>query len=443
MVWWNGPDEELGYVIAQSVSGNTQPSNVPEDKVTLSTTYKGVDVVLSNNNQTATQIFGYQQSILGETIISGTNKVMFSVLCNLLEPNVLIGGHVIGVGLTSMNYSSQYGAYPGNDIYSIGFSDDGKYYFDGSVDSTGYPTWTDGDTIDIAIAHGQYWWVRVNGGDWNNNPSANPSTLTGGSLMNGLTDFFPVLCPSYQGIMTMINYPKYGTPLGYNFLGDKTGSVGFFRTDGFDEGQFISLANLILNQNYTGGTTASIGLTNNGYWNSWVVPPTPTPTISPTPTPTPTISPTPTSTPTPTPTTTTGVTFSQTFTSGAAPGTTIENAWTTFRSQLTGSYTSFDFFSSNGQGYTGVTDAVKVQTLATNLKNGTVTSVTIGAVTWLVGCCACRSGGATPNAVEFSNVGSCNASSTAALRPWIANSNWGGIGTTVGAATQTLTLRFY
>jgi hypothetical protein len=29
-----------------------------------------------------------------------------------------------------MDYSSQYGAYPGNDIYSIGFSDDGKYYFE-------------------------------------------------------------------------------------------------------------------------------------------------------------------------------------------------------------------------------------------------------------------------------------------------------------------------
>jgi hypothetical protein len=24
--YWNGPDEELGYVIAQSVSGNTQPT---------------------------------------------------------------------------------------------------------------------------------------------------------------------------------------------------------------------------------------------------------------------------------------------------------------------------------------------------------------------------------------------------------------------------------
>jgi hypothetical protein len=27
--WWNGPDEDLGYVIAQSVPGNTQPTPVP------------------------------------------------------------------------------------------------------------------------------------------------------------------------------------------------------------------------------------------------------------------------------------------------------------------------------------------------------------------------------------------------------------------------------
>ena len=28
-LFWNGPDEELGYVIAVPVSGNTQPTNVP------------------------------------------------------------------------------------------------------------------------------------------------------------------------------------------------------------------------------------------------------------------------------------------------------------------------------------------------------------------------------------------------------------------------------
>jgi hypothetical protein len=248
--------------------------------------------------------------------------------------------------------------------------------------------------------------------------------------------------------------------------------VRFLRSRIKTEQSFVNLVNGVFSQTFTTGNECETYLNNNGYWTSWVnVTPTPTPTITPTNTitptptitptntitPTPTITPTNTITPTPTNTTTptitptpsstpspsSAITFSQTFTSGAAPGTTIENAWTTFRGQLTGSYTKFDFFSSNGQGYTGITDAVKVQTLATNLKNGTATSVTIGSVTWLVGCCTCRAGGATPNAVEFSNVGSCSGSSTAALRPWIANSNWGGIGTTVGAATQTLTLRFY
>ena len=84
----------------------------------------------------------------------------------------------------------------------------------------------------------------------------------------------------------------------------------------------------------------------------------------------------------------------------------------------------FDFTSSNGQGYNSITDPIKVQQLADNLRNGTPVSVVISGVTWLVGCCACRSGGSSPLAVEFSNVASCSASSTAALRPFINNFNW-------------------
>jgi hypothetical protein len=270
MEWWNGPDEDLGYVIAQPVSGDTQPTNVPDDALFLSTTYKGTDISLSNNNQTATQLFGYQQSVLGETIISGTNKVMFSVLCNLLEPNVAIGSHVIGVGTTSMNYSGNpYNGNPGNDTNSIGFSDDGNYYFNGNVVQSGLPTWTDGDIIDIAIASGQNWWIRVNGGNWNNNPSANPATNNGGSSLNGLTNFYPVLCPAYQGIMTVLNYPKYGVPSTYNFLGNVTASVGFFRTSGFNDSEFINITNTLLNSNYNNANDASTGLTSNGYWNSY------------------------------------------------------------------------------------------------------------------------------------------------------------------------------
>jgi len=271
--WWNGPDEELGYVIAQPVPDNSQPTPVPDDALFLSATYKGTDISLSNNNQTATQLFGYQQSVLGETIISGTNKVMFSVLCNLLEPNVGVGGHVIGVGTTSMNYQGNpYGGYPGNDTQSIGFNDVGDYYYNGIVQVSGLPTWTDGDTIDIAIFHGQYWWIRVNGGDWNNDTSANPSTLANGLSINGLTNFFLVLCPSYQGIMTVLNYPKYEVPSDYNFLGNVTASVGFFRTSGFNDNEFVDIANTLLNSNYNNSVEASSALTSNGYWNSYISP---------------------------------------------------------------------------------------------------------------------------------------------------------------------------
>ena len=273
LAWWNGPDEDLGYVIAQTVPSDTQPTEVPEDALTLSSTYKGVDITL-NTNQSASQIFGYQQSVLGETLISGTNKVMFSVLCNLLEPQTLIGSHLIGVGTTSMNYSSQYGAYPGNDIYSIGFSDDGNYYFDGSSVQSGLPTWTDGDIIDIVISHGQYWWIRVNGGDWNNNPSANPTTLSNGLTMNGVTNFYPVLCPSYQGTMTVLNYPKYGVPSDYNFLGNVSASVGFFTSSDLTDSSFINIANSIARAQGAGpfvsGSSAKSWLNTNGFWTSYV-----------------------------------------------------------------------------------------------------------------------------------------------------------------------------
>jgi len=235
----------------------------------------------------------------------------------------------------------------------------------------------------------------------------------------------------------------------------KTASVGFFRSETKTESSFINLTNSLFNQTFTTGDECKTYLNNNGYWTSWIVStptPTPTSTITPTPTPTPTstITPTPTPTITPTPTSSpipsSAVTFSQTFTSGVSPGTTIENAWTTFRGQLTGTYTKFDFYSSNGQGYTGITDSVKVQQLANALRTGTTgvnLSVVISGVTWNVGCCSCRAGGALNGSVEFANVALCSGSSTAALRPFINNSNWGGIGSTVGAATQTLTLKFY
>jgi hypothetical protein len=268
MEWWNGPDEDLGYVIAQPVPNDSQPTPVPEDALFLSPTYKGVDIALSNNNQTASQIFSYQQTVLGETIISGSNQVMFSVKYTSTNPSVGVGGHFIGVGLTTMNYSGPFDGYPGNDIYSIGFSDDGNYYYNGSVVVSGLPTWTDGDIIDIATARGQAWWIRVNGGNWNNKPSADPTTLSNGLTMNELTNFYPALCPYIYGTMEVLNNPTYGYPSEYNFLGNVSASVGFNRSELTDI-SFINLTNGLFNQSFTAASDASIWLTTNGYWNSY------------------------------------------------------------------------------------------------------------------------------------------------------------------------------
>jgi hypothetical protein len=334
--WWMGPDEDTGFVITVPVSGNTQPtslfSGAPSGQMSCSTIYKGVDINLSNNNQTASQQFGYQMSVLTNTFTDNNDKVMFSVLSTSSEPLTLPQSRFIGVGKTTMNYQGNpYGGYPGNDTQSIGFNAIGEYYYNGSVVQSGLPTWTSGDIIDIAISHGQYWWIRVNGGDWNSNPVANPATLTGGLSMNGLTNYYPALCPGYQGTMTIQNTATYGVPSGYTLLGTNiNASVGFLGTKNMSnplsEATFVELTNSSFNQNFTTGNDASTWLTSNGYWNSWVsITPTPTATLVITPTPTSTVTPTNTATPTNTPTNTTTPTQTTTATNTPTPTITPTN----------------------------------------------------------------------------------------------------------------------
>jgi hypothetical protein len=47
-----------------------------------------------------------------------------------------------------------------------------------------------------------------------------------------------------------------------------TSAVGFFRT-GFNDNEFVNLANSLLGSSYTSATESSEALTNNGYWNSY------------------------------------------------------------------------------------------------------------------------------------------------------------------------------
>jgi hypothetical protein len=249
---------------------------------------------------------------------------MFSVLCVLAAPEVAPDSHFVGVGYTSMNYQGNpYDGFPGNDSQSLGYSSAGDIWLGGVNYGGGLQTWGNNDIIDIVIDNNtNLLWVRVNGGNWNNNPSANPATGSNGIVTIG-GPFYPVLCPAYEGTMIIQNSPAYSVPSGYNFLATLA-NVGFFRTKGRTDQAFLDLANYIGAKNgqptFTTTNEAETWLENNGYYTSYNLPtPTPTSTMAPTPTPTPTVTQTMTPTVTQTPTNTNTSTVTQTPTNTNTP----------------------------------------------------------------------------------------------------------------------------
>jgi hypothetical protein len=313
VTWWNGPDEDLGYVIALPVSGNTQPTSVPSSlNLFLNPSYKGTDIVITNGNKTATQIFGYQQSVLGTQVITSSDVIMYSVVITSASTNNT--GVVVGFGTTLMNYGSTYGAYPGNDNQSFGFAGDGNSYFNGAVVQSGLPTFGAVNDVISVICRGTSFYVRVNGGYWNGSPSANPSTNIGGVSVAGwgsITSWYPAICPwgfAAQGAMTILDravssFPCgscYSVPAGVTFLGNLTASVKFYRSAGFTDQSFVDVVNCIPGHSpFTTSGDSLSWLCANGYWTNYgVCPPNcafgasfteksgPIPTPTPTPTPT-------------------------------------------------------------------------------------------------------------------------------------------------------------
>lgn len=271
--WWQGPDQNIGHVIAHTVPGNNQHTPA-SDPLYLDGSRLGNSAGLTNNNQTVTQQFGYIQSTLGTRIIEPGDRVMFSVLVSLGQPATLPDSHLIGIGTADMNYNGvtpdPYNAYPGNDNFSMGYRSNGTIWYNGSEYASGLQSWGNGDIIDILIdTNYSSLYVRVNGGDWNNNPSLDPATSSNTGFEIISAPFYPVLCPGYVASMTIQNTSVYGTPNNFVFLGEETASVGFNRASSLTEAAFIEVANSVSGQDFASGNDASAWLTDNGYWNSW------------------------------------------------------------------------------------------------------------------------------------------------------------------------------
>jgi len=260
--WWMGPDEELGYVIAVPVSGNTQPTPLGS---TWDANYVGTGNVLSSGNTVVTNN-AVNASVLGTQLVDGNDKIMFSI-----RVNQGING-VIGFGQNDMNINS----YVGSDNKSFGLNSQGEYLFYGAVQDSGLPTWgSPNDIVDVTIklGVGSGIWFRVNGGGWNGTRNENPasgSSSLGVPIVN--PNLYPGLTPypvNIQGKVTFLSEPVYSVPSGFTFIGGVFASVGFYQSTDLTDNSFIELTNNVFTQSFSSATEASTWLTNNGYWNSY------------------------------------------------------------------------------------------------------------------------------------------------------------------------------
>ena len=184
-------------------------------------------LILSNQDLTVTaqsSISGDPASVATHAINPG-QKVMFSMTIDVWAPAV----DSTSVGIVNTVYDVNSG-YLGYDLNSIGFWDDGYVYINGSGTS-GYPNFGyNGAVVDVAVDRSNNLiWMRVDGGLWNNNPSANPTTATGGIDISAIPGIvYPGVSPYYSSGTagkTSINISAaYSVPTGFDFIGAEQGA---------------------------------------------------------------------------------------------------------------------------------------------------------------------------------------------------------------------------
>jgi hypothetical protein len=233
--WGLGGGGAGGYgTHAPIVAFDPNQTRINDGDGNTGTGYANVVNQLSNNNltvaSTTENLNGNFGIATGTYEIQNGEKVMFSLTVDLYTDNNNMG---IGFG----NYNANIQSSLGNDVNSGGFYTNGDFRFNNSVAYNGYPTFTTGDVVDIAVSNtgfgtSQILWYRVNGGDWLGDPTADPANNTNGVPV---TLYNPIYLMTTQGDnisglgQWSINTSNaYSVPSGYTFIsGDGTaGSTG-------------------------------------------------------------------------------------------------------------------------------------------------------------------------------------------------------------------------
>lgn len=207
--------------------------------------YTGDALGLYNDSLSVDQGGPGKYIVLGTESIGNSDKVVFSFSYDSDQG----GDYWNGVGVAT-RYSNLNTLLGGVDDQSVGLDQQGYYWFNGSNYTTyfpeGEPAWVEGDIIDVAVNMiTKLFWVRVNGGNWNNNGNANPTTgLYGLEIDQNVIDNGPVYPALQVGsddgpqAYTLQTSASYSLPSGFTFLGSgggyaaNTGAQGEIGTTG-------------------------------------------------------------------------------------------------------------------------------------------------------------------------------------------------------------------
>ena len=185
-----------GITLGAGISLNPPSPSLPW---TWDPAYVGGNITLTNADLVvvAESNLVSEPSVLGTWPIPAGSKVMFSV-CALAVTTSDVSG--IGVGSRAMNV---------NDFIGVDFAtSQGVYEDGGNYTQTQTPTmtgltYTNLNTIDVAVdrVNNLFWYRQGFSGamsDWNNDPTADPATATGGYTISDLVGtVYPAAGPYY------------------------------------------------------------------------------------------------------------------------------------------------------------------------------------------------------------------------------------------------------
>lgn len=186
--------------------------------------YSGAGILLTYDNTKATGTNALtidNATVLGSVPIVAGQKIMFSVTQYVWAP--LSDDTGIGIG----NINTLLSEWAGYTINSAALYDGGSWWANETQITTGLPTFQNNDVvIDVAVDRANdYIWFRVNGGNWNNDISADPGTTTGGLDISFLTgDVYPAYTPAYDtthqvGSQMSTNPTSlFQVPVGFDFM---------------------------------------------------------------------------------------------------------------------------------------------------------------------------------------------------------------------------------